>query len=122
MSSNIRFTVHSNNERGVTDPMFRMLSILTVVTPIFSEETQHLNSMINHVVSPNLSSQLYETTEKKYESCSICTEEYNKNDYVSVLKCNHVYHPKCIKEWCKRKTCCPLCKESIPTVNRYVAR
>lgn len=120
-SDNIRFTVH-NNDRNAIDPMFRMLSMLAIVTPMFSISEDRVNNIGTPQLVPSLSSQLYDTTDKKYDSCLICTEEYTKTDNVSVLKCGHVYHPKCIREWCKHKTCCPMCKESIPTVKRYSAR
>ena len=52
-------------------------------------------------------------------TCSICFDEIdNKNETVS-LKCNHIYHKKCIKPWCnelhrKNKPCtCPMCREKL---------
>lgn len=52
-------------------------------------------------------------TDKKYESCIICSDDFKNTDVVSVLKCDHIYHPKCIKEWCNHKAECPLCKVEI---------
>lgn len=65
----------------------------------------------------NVSTQCYETTDKKFDSCSICTEKYENKDNVSVLKCGHIFHTKCIKEWGHYKPVCPVCKESIETCN-----
>lgn len=61
----------------------------------------------------NITSQLYETTNKKYDECSICTENYQDNDEVSVLKCFHIFHYKCIDEWGHYSTTCPICKQEI---------
>jgi hypothetical protein len=68
-------------------------------------------------ININVSTQCYETTDKKFDSCSICTEKYDNKDVVSVLKCEHIFHTKCIKEWGYYKAVCPLCKESIDTCN-----
>ena len=57
--------------------------------------------------------QPYDTTDKNYEECSICTDKYEKKEEVSVLDCGHVYHPKCINEWAKYKPTCPVCKAEI---------
>ena len=45
--------------------------------------------------------------------CSICLEEYNQNDKVANLNCNHNYHWECIKIWLKENNTCPICRENI---------
>jgi len=47
------------------------------------------------------------------ESCSICLENYKKNDTINILKCGHKYHEKCIDEWISTSDNCPLCRLSI---------
>lgn len=79
-----------------------------------SESDQELKRSVNVIV--NVNSQLYNTTEKKFDNCSICTEEYKDTDMVSVLKCGHIFHPKCIKEWGHYNPSCPVCKENIPVM------
>jgi hypothetical protein len=51
--------------------------------------------------------------------CPICLEEINKKD-ASKIQCSnkHLYHDKCIKEWMKHKTECPLCKENLLPDNK----
>ena len=45
--------------------------------------------------------------------CNICLEEYD-NTTCKVLKCNHSYHDKCLKEWLtKQSTCCPICRIDV---------
>lgn len=65
----------------------------------------------------NVSTQCFETTDKKFDCCSICTDKYDNKDVVSVLNCGHIFHTKCIKEWGHYKAVCPVCKESIDTCN-----
>lgn len=79
-----------------------------------SESDQELKRSVNVIV--NITSQLYNTTEKKFDNCSICSEEYKDTDMVSLLKCGHVFHPKCIKEWGHYNPSCPVCKENIPVM------
>ena len=63
------------------------------------------------------------------DECNICCEEISINSNKLILKCNHIYHKKCINMWfkknnyklCKKKTCkcteryssCPTCRIDI---------
>jgi hypothetical protein len=46
-------------------------------------------------------------------SCVICMNEYNRNETILKLRCNHVFHEDCIKNWLKIKTDCPICRRVI---------
>ena len=52
-------------------------------------------------------------SEESEESCSICLENYKKNDTINILKCDHKYHEKCIDKWMETSNNCPLCRLSI---------
>lgn len=41
--------------------------------------------------------------------CSICFEECPTFE----LKCGHLFHKSCIKEWYKTNKTCPLCRKNI---------
>ena len=45
--------------------------------------------------------------------CSICLENYKKDDMIIILSCNHDYHEPCLKEWSKNNNSCPHCRENI---------
>lgn len=77
-----------------------------------SEENQQLqrNDSINIIVS----SDRYDATDKKFDSCPICIDPFEDNTVVSVLNCTHIYHTKCIKEWGHYTLKCPVCKADIP--------
>ena len=52
------------------------------------------------------------------QNCSICLEEFNTNDKISVLQCRHIYHRNCIFDWVKsqhdkKNTRCPNCNSNI---------
>lgn len=44
------------------------------------------------------------------KNCSICLEEYKKNDNVNILKCNHIFHIHCLNLWLCNNSTCPLCR------------
>ena len=47
------------------------------------------------------------------EECSICLENYNKEDNIIKLKCNHQFHFKCINCWIEKNECCPICRSTL---------
>lgn len=49
---------------------------------------------------------IYESDDKE---CAICLEEINDSKCI-VLKCNHIYHKKCINAWLKKNETCPMCR------------
>jgi len=119
---------NTNNISGnnSTDALFTMLTMIDRMGSLFqgvdplelaleqSSADQELTR--SEDVNINVSTQCFETTDKKFESCSICTDNYDNKDVVSVLKCGHVFHTKCIKEWGHYKNVCPICKKTIDTL------
>ena len=57
--------------------------------------------------------------EVKYKSlnnntCPICYDDFNLDESIIILDCNHNYHNDCIKKWlCECANTCPLCKNEI---------
>ena len=130
--NNIRFSVH-NTEYGEysgdeqEDESLFMVNMVNLLAPFFSvinttqidpiqiDDRENVESNKQKIteVHPKHSLLYVDVNDKKYESCIICTEEFKNTDVVSVLNCDHIYHPKCIKEWCNRNASCPLCKAEI---------
>ena len=50
---------------------------------------------------------------KRDNECSICYNNYNKNEIASQLNCGHYYHTQCIFRWIETSTTCPLCRHSV---------
>lgn len=48
------------------------------------------------------------------QDCSICVEPLNDNIAIK-LKCNHIFHQKCLQEWLQKSKNkdCPLCRKKI---------
>ncbi|RDX64015.1 E3 ubiquitin-protein ligase MBR1, partial [Mucuna pruriens] len=47
------------------------------------------------------------------KQCSVCQEEYESDDELGRLKCEHCYHFQCIKQWLVHKNFCPVCKQEV---------
>lgn len=65
---------------------------------------------------------LYSEVDKEHKmekniQCSICLCEYEKDDEISHLPCNHIYHPDCIEGWFKNSAKCPVCKYDVNTLS-----
>ena len=74
-----------------------------------NEPQLHRNSDSQIMVN----SQKYNTVDTSYNICSICTEEFDINDDIGILKCNHIFHTKCITEWGHYKCECPICRHCL---------
>ncbi|KAF0986480.1 hypothetical protein HZS_7814 [Henneguya salminicola] len=48
------------------------------------------------------------------EECSICLDVYAIGDIISILKCHHEFHQKCLYFW--GGGICPLCRIPMHTV------
>ncbi|KAF7702890.1 RING-H2 finger protein ATL5 [Cucumispora dikerogammari] len=46
-------------------------------------------------------------------TCSICLTEYEKDDEVKILPCNHNYHKECIDNWFNVDDICPTCRKPV---------
>ncbi|KAH8742983.1 hypothetical protein F5883DRAFT_50461 [Diaporthe sp. PMI_573] len=45
--------------------------------------------------------------------CTICIDEMNLGDEVTVLPCKHWFHGECVVLWLKEHNTCPICRTPI---------
>ncbi|CAO3636506.1 unnamed protein product [Mucor hiemalis] len=45
--------------------------------------------------------------------CSICLSEYENDELICKLWCDHIYHESCVVEWLALNSKCPLCKRDF---------
>lgn len=127
----------SDNDNNSSSVLLTLMSMTTMLAPVLnqydpnqydpveiaiqnSNEDQELRRCSD--VKVKIDTQPYNTTEKKFDNCPICTDKYEDTETVSVLNCGHIYHPKCIKEWGHYNPSCPICKAEIPVSRKYIAR
>ncbi|EEQ82778.1 hypothetical protein NCER_100445 [Vairimorpha ceranae BRL01] len=48
-----------------------------------------------------------------FNSCAICLENYEVDQNVSKLICQHIFHRDCIQEWFQMSQTCPACKKDL---------
>ncbi|MBA0668270.1 hypothetical protein Goklo_001202 [Gossypium klotzschianum] len=45
--------------------------------------------------------------------CCICLANYKDKEEVRQLPCSHIFHLKCVDQWLRIISCCPLCKQAL---------
>lgn len=54
------------------------------------------------------------------QKCSVCMMDLLKDEFVSELKCKHIFHSNCIKQWLKEYSYkCPVCREECGTAKYH---
>ncbi|RWR83394.1 zinc finger protein [Cinnamomum micranthum f. kanehirae] len=45
--------------------------------------------------------------------CCICLAKYRDKEEVRQLPCSHLFHLRCVDQWLRIVSCCPLCKQEL---------
>ncbi|XP_042519675.1 E3 ubiquitin-protein ligase At4g11680-like [Macadamia integrifolia] len=45
--------------------------------------------------------------------CCICLAKYKDEEEIRQLPCNHIFHQKCVDQWLRIISGCPLCKQDL---------
>ncbi|XP_014500792.1 E3 ubiquitin ligase BIG BROTHER-related-like [Vigna radiata var. radiata] len=56
-------------------------------------------------------------TKSGIDRCVICQVEYEDNEALVALQCEHPYHADCISKWLQIKKVCPICSNEVSTPN-----
>ena len=43
--------------------------------------------------------------------CSVCWEDFNLDESVNQLQCEHIFHKDCITPWLELHATCPVCRK-----------
>ena len=113
----------NNNLFSLFILIFFIFSCVNVCKTINDQRIYRLNQInINERIHRNQIPQKYIIKIKEYklnedleesDNCSICLENYNKDNIINVLKCGHKYHKDCIDDWINDNNKCPLCRLSL---------
>jgi len=123
-SINLESFVHLNEPRISLVPpvdissqsefLLRQTEINTSLSQILTTILNNTEESKNIDIVLDICSYQFSDTNKEKCICSICTEEFKNDDFISNLECSHIFHTKCIKEWGFYKQNCPLCRIKIP--------
>lgn len=47
--------------------------------------------------------------------CPVCLVEFEEEEEMKVLPCQHQFHTKCILTWLEKVCSCPVCRFELPT-------
>ncbi|KAA8527091.1 hypothetical protein F0562_008680 [Nyssa sinensis] len=47
------------------------------------------------------------------QECCICLAKYREKEEIRQLPCSHIFHLKCVDQWLRIISCCPLCKQEL---------
>lgn len=50
---------------------------------------------------------------KDNPECCICLAKYKEKEEIRQLPCSHIFHQKCVDQWLRIISCCPLCKQGL---------
>ncbi|CAI9116381.1 OLC1v1017511C1 [Oldenlandia corymbosa var. corymbosa] len=96
---------------------FMVLSVFVLYT--FYKRRSSRNDFVA-VINQNSSCFVYKKTKPPPPSdsspeCSICLSEYADGDKARQLRCNHVFHNKCLDKWLQAGShaTCPLCRNLV---------
>lgn len=91
------------------------LSFLGICSNFFSSSNNTTISDINVELIKKINSSVELYDEEKYceKGCVICLDAFKKDEKISKLECNHIYHTECIKLWFTNNLSCPMCRRII---------
>jgi hypothetical protein len=116
-----RIIIHNSNMRSRERSMrVNMEVIENQVNNVHRVEEDVINEnleMLKYLFQTELRPIKYDSSSNEFSSnCTICLEDYKLNDSVTKLLCKHLFHTKCLKNWCEKiilNPKCPNCNESI---------
>ena len=78
-----------------------------------SQSSRQSQPLLSFPVIPSSVSYQIVKDDALNDTWSVCMEEFGSTDRVVLLRCNHVYHPRVIREWIRTSQNCPLCRKSV---------
>lgn len=54
----------------------------------------------------------------EHDACSICQANFEYNEEVCYLSCNHIFHRECIVGWLELSKKCPNCRQEVRKQNQ----
>ena len=89
------------------------------ITTNAQEENEENEENIMDILHNNtrLETYVHNDTDTTVNVCSICHANFNHNDIVRRLRCQHFFHANCIDQWLSHHDNCPICRSHIADSN-----
>ena len=89
-----------------------------LINPIYNNinyDYEDVKIVLNEEQFNNLECKCYKDLNlNEAKECLICIDNFNEEDDIVKIKCNHIFHKNCIKSWlCEESNKCPVCRISI---------
>jgi hypothetical protein len=117
----ITFDTNSLNRLDLQNTLFNTLLSQNQIFPFVNIINFPLNT--SHTTTENilekntkviLYKELSDNLKSKYETCFICLGDFDKDDTIREIKCEHIFHKDCIDPWLlKESYTCPVCRSDI---------
>eukprot|EP00871_Galdieria_phlegrea_P003803 jgi/Galph1/4423/GphlegSOOS_G3116.1 len=63
---------------------------------------------------------LFDKVMKNQTLCVFCLEDFDWGCSVRILKCMHLFHTTCLRQWLRKSNKCPLCKTPVFVENENI--
>ncbi|KAG0286095.1 hypothetical protein BGZ96_009771 [Linnemannia gamsii] len=93
---------------GLDDVITQMMELQSRQNGPVALSEEAINELPQHTLT---SEELDAKTE-----CSVCKDEFERQDICTQLQCKHIFHEDCIKPWLKTSATCPTCRFSLVPV------
>jgi len=130
--NNDNYDRYSAYRRNLQNPM-----MLRIIYDDLNDDINEMEDEIEHLINRNLVSNVIKEIQPKPKpklkkekmskklwvknekgvleapSCCICLNVMKEKCDVTKLKCNHLFHYKCLQKWIENKEVCPFCRGKI---------
>ncbi|KAL0491739.1 RNG1L [Acrasis kona] len=120
----IHFNIQTGEQPGQQSSPFNLPTMEEILTAAF-QQAQQTNSnptdqsAIHSLPIVRMTPDRLEYKHKLNESadseaCSVCIEDYELEEQLIQLPCEHIFHKHCIVPWIKEHNTCPTCRYELP--------
>lgn len=117
LPNNFQITVHTNgiDFSNVFNNNFNIFSLMQLPQTNKRNYTHISNEDILEEYTQLITfKNLDETLRTKYNTCFICLADFDQEDTVRKIKCDHIFHKNCIDPWLLKESYkCPACRANI---------
>ncbi|GAN03740.1 E3 ubiquitin-protein ligase RNF115-like [Mucor ambiguus] len=96
------------------DYVFSQTALDNIITQLMEQNGGHAPPPAPEQVIESLQKRPLTDKEKSQETdCAVCKDQFESQEQVIELPCEHIFHDECIKPWLKLNSTCPVCRRSV---------